>query len=889
VACSPAFNTLKVRIETQPFSTLRSTVSAKPIAPGAEASSAAANRPKNRTGTLVMLQRLNAGVWAFNALLVVGALFCASTLGSATTPILPTPLGLPWYLMIGVAAAAEMCLFSVRYRNDAQTFTLGEVSYALGAVFYPPKQFLAAAAIGLTLVFLARRAPATRMVFNVGATTLAACVVIATTRALAGSHAHTNSLSLWFGIILGAAIACPVQAILVGLVRTIAERRFAALTEAPRVIFFSELNSIAVAAMGVLIAIVLSVAPAVAIIGLVPLGLLYIAFSQLVQEHTRRANVEFLYETAQGIHNTPDIEQALTNLLDRSLKSFHADFGAIVLRRPDSSQWVSFCVGQTSGGLTKLDAEPRWIPKLGQAVALDRKSASHGPSQLLDQLQANQLFVSTLMVDDEVYGLLIVADSGNNEGAFGEDDRRLFELLAKQVAIGVENSQLERSLGVLSRLEEELRYQANHDALTGLANRTMLNQVLKQSTEHDRAVLLIDLDDFKIINDSLGHAAGDEVLIEVAKRLRRAVREDDLVARLGGDEFAVVLGSGASPQRAIEAAERISTCMAPSLEVFGRKVHIHASVGVAAAVAGVAVEELLRSADVAMYQAKNAGKGQHKLFESGMDDSARDRLQIITGLELAVTNAELVIEYQPIVDLRTQGTVAVEALLRWNHPELGRLGPDRFIPFAEESGAIAAIGAWTLEQSCRDIAPLSNTQGEPLELHVNVSPQQIAATDFVATVTSILARSAMDPRRLVLEITEKTALADSSSVITNVHALRVLNIQLALDDFGTGYSSLAAAHSFPLDIIKIDQLFVKAITAKSEATLVRAIIAMADSLELSPVAEGIETQDQLDKLVQFGCAFGQGYLFSKAVPLDVLKAWHHVSSADKAHVIARSA
>ena len=820
-----------------------------------------------------MFGRKNTGVWAFNALLLLGAVFIASKLGSSTTPVLPTPLGLPWYLMIGIAAGAELCLFSVRHRNDAQTFTLGEISYALGAAFYPPRQFLAATAIGLTLVFLGRRAPVTRLLFNVGATSIAASVVIATTRALAGSNAQTTSLRLWFGIILGSAVASAVQAVLVGMVRSIAEKRWAALTEAPRVIFISELNSIAVAAMGVLIAIVLSVAPGVAIVGVVPLGLLYLAFSQIVLEHTRRTNVEFLYETAQSIHNTPDIEQALTNLLDRSLTSFQADFGAVSLRRADSGQWMSFCVGQTVGGITKLGSQPRWIPEPGDALVCHRNDANPKELQLLDQLVANHALIYTLTVNSEVSGLLIVADQGESESPFTEDNRRLFELLGKQVAIGVENSQLERSLGVLSRLEEKLRHQANHDALTGLANRAMLNDVLKQATGKDRAVLLIDLDDFKIINDSLGHKAGDDVLVEVANRLRLAVREGDLVARLGGDEFAIVLSSNASSQRALEVAERVSINMAPSMEISSRLVHIHASVGVAAAAAGVPMEELLRSADVAMYQSKNAGKGQHKLFEPGMDDSARERLQIITGLERAVARNELVIEYQPIMILRSHTTVGVEALIRWNHPELGRLGPDRFVPFAEESGAIVSIGSWTLEQACNDISPMTNTRGEPLELHVNVSPQQIAAVDFVDAVMAILVRSSMDPRRLVLEITERTALADSNSVIANVHALRAHGIQLALDDFGTGYSSLAAAHSFPLDIIKIDQLFVKAINAQSDATLVRAIIAMAYSLELAPVAEGIETKEQLEKLVELGCVFGQGYFFSQALPLATLKTW----------------
>ncbi len=815
----------------------------------------------------------NAGVWAFNALLVVGAVLFASVLSKSTSSLLPTPLGIPWWAIIGVSAAAELCLFSVRYRNDSQTFTLAEISYALGVLFYPPKQFLIASAIGLTIVFLARQAPATRTVFNVAATTVASCLVIAITRAVAGSDIRTNSLRLWFGFILGAAVACPAQAALVGIVRSIAEKRISALTEAPRVIFFSELNSIAVASIGVMMAIVLIVAPAVTVVGLVPLALLYVAFSGLVREHTRRTTVEFLYETAQSIHNTPDIEQAITNLLDRSLQSFHADFAAVLLPRPDSSQWMNFCVGQTTGGVTNLDAEPHWVPKPRRAVVLARTTANEHEIKLLDQLRANHALVATLTVNNDAHGLLVIADHGDNVAPFTRQDRRLFELLANQVAIGVENSHLERSLGVLTRLEEEVRYQVNHDSLTGLANRVMLESYLHETSSDDRAILLIDLDDFKVVNDSLGHAAGDQVLVEVANRLRSAMRADDLVARLGGDEFAIVLGMGATPERAVDAAERISASMSPSMTISGRQVHIHASVGVAVATAGIALEEMLRSADVAMYQAKKAGKGLHKVFEPGMDESARQRLQIITGLEHAAGQNELVLEYQPIVHLPTRSTVAVEALLRWDHPELGRLGPDRFISFAEESGAITAIGNWALEQACRDIASMVNELDEPLELHVNVSPQQIAASDYVETVSKILGRAGFASNRLILEITEKTALVDSASVIENVRNLRATGVQLALDDFGTGYSSLAAAHSFPLDLIKIDQLFVRAITAQSEASLVRAILAMADSLALAAVAEGVETRDQLDKLVQLGCPFGQGYLFSRALPIEEFTKW----------------
>jgi diguanylate cyclase len=820
-----------------------------------------------------------AGVWVFIALLALGALLFASLLSTSRTSILPTPLGLPWYVMIALSAFGEMCLFSVRYRNDAQTFTLGEISYVLGAVFFRPREFLVASLIGLSLVFFARKARMTHLVFNVSTNIIGSCIVITAARLFGGSNSQTDSARLWFGVILGAALACPVQALLVGLVRSVAEGRLSALTDAPRVILFSELNSVAIASMGVLTGIVLSVAPGVAIIAAVPLALLFVAFSQLVREHTQRTNVEFLYETAQSIHNTADIELALTGLLRRAMTSFYSDFGAVWLPRPDSNQWVSFCVGETSSGLHSLDERPQWIPAPGVALVCDRRRAEPSQLQLLDQLGANRAMVCTLKIDDDAFGLLLFVANSDSKSVFSESDRRLFELLANQVAIGVENSQLERSLGVLTRLEEEMRHQATHDSLTGLANRSKLSATLEAviaaSTETHRGVLLIDLDDFKTVNDSLGHAAGDEVLIEVSRRLLAAVRENDLVARLGGDEFAIVLGTGASKERAIEVAERISLAMTPPITVAGRQLHMHASVGVATATTGVRLEELLRTADVAMYEAKNAGKGQHKIFESGMDDSARERLQIATGLKSAAANEELVIQYQPIVNLRLRNTVAVEALLRWNHPGLGWLGPDRFIPLAEETNSIIALGAWTLEKACFDIAPLTNEHGHPLELHVNVSPQQIAALDFVETVINILTKSGMEPNRLVLEITEKTALADSASVLANVNMLRTHSVQFALDDFGTGYSSLAAAHSFPLDSIKIDQLFVRTITAESDASLVRAILAMADSLGLKPVAEGIETTEQLEQLISFGADFGQGYLFSKPLPVEALPTWLH--------------
>ncbi len=813
----------------------------------------------------------NPRIWAFNALLAVGAFFLALALRRFDQSLLPTPYGAHWLFMVPVVVLAELCMFSIRYRNDGQTFSLGEVSYVFGTAYFAPSTYLFATVIGLSLAFTVRRYSLVRAAFNVAATTIDAAVVIVITRALTNGQQSGTSLRLWLSILFGCSVASVVKTVLVATVRSIGERRWL-LRDTPTVAAFTQLNGLAVASMGVLMAIAVNVTPTLAFIAFIPLALLYVFCRQFVKEYTLRTNVEFLYETAQSVHNTADVQEALTGLLKRASDSFHAEFAAVILRRPDGNQWTSITIGQTSGGCTELNNTPRWIPDSKSAITINRRNTDHPAMLLMNQIGARAMMVAGLHVDDQLHGIIVVADHSGDVGEFTVLDCRLFELLANQVAIGLENSQLERSLGVLTRLEEELRHQANHDSLTGLANRSLLTAVLKESNSKDRAVVLIDLDDFKTINDSLGHGAGDEVLIEVAARLRSAVRDGDVVARLGGDEFAIVL-NGRDRTRAVEAAERITEAIRPPMNVLGRQVEVHASIGIATAMSGVGLDELLRSADVAMYQAKNAGKGRYMHFESGMDEAARERLQIITGLRVATKTNHISVEYQPIVALQRLETVAVEALLRWRHPELGALGPDRFIPLAEESGAIVALGAWVLAKSCREIGPMRSASGVPLELHVNVSPQQLNDVGFVDLVMNALHDGDMDAHRLILEITEKTALTDNDAVMANVELLRSNGVQLALDDFGTGYSSLAAAHDFPLDLIKIDQLFVRAITAGSEASLVRAILAMADSLGLAPVAEGIETEEQLQKLIQFGCPLGQGYLFSKALTLEKFVAW----------------
>ena len=816
-----------------------------------------------------------APIWAFNALLIAAATAAAVRVSARPESLLPAPYGAPWWVLIPIAALAELCMFSVRYRVDAQTFSFGEITLVLGLAFMRAPEFLIAQMLGLFITYAIRGSKPVRTTFNLASTAFTSSIAVMITRALAGSDRSSRSSALWIAILVSAAATAPIQSVLVALVRSIAERRWL-LRDAPRMALFTELNAVAVAAMGVLVAIVLGAVPLLSAVATVPLLLIYVFSRLLVKEYTLRTNVEFLYETAQAIHRTPDAERALENLLDRARTSFRAEYAAVLVRRPDSNTWLRFTIGSTAefdGAAVEVDEAPAWIPAGHEAVLIHQNRHSSSDSKaLLEQIGALNAMVAALRNETELIGLFIVADRSGGVIGFNEQDRRLFSLLASQVAIGLENSQLERSLGALTRMEEELRHQATHDALTGLANRTLLSSVLERPDHDERAVLLIDLDDFKTINDSLGHAAGDQVLVMVADRLRSAVREEDLVARLGGDEFAIVLGVSSTGRSARETAERVSEAISPPMRVAGRDVEVRCSIGIASAAHGVPIEELVRNADVAMYAAKHGGKGRHMVFESGMDDSARERLQIISGLRSAMSLGQLSVAYQPIVELASSSVVAVEALLRWEHAELGPLGPDRFIPLAEESGLIIAIGHWTLHRACSEVAAALSPSGSPLELHVNVSPRQIADPEFALLVEQVTTATGLHPSRLVLEITERTALATSELLFTNVRALRALGVRLALDDFGTGYSSVAAAHGFPLDLIKIDQLFVRALDPSSDSSLVRAILAMAESLSLMSVAEGIETLEQMNVLMQLGCPYGQGYLFARPSPIGELTA-----------------
>jgi diguanylate cyclase (GGDEF)-like protein len=428
---------------------------------------------------------------------------------------------------------------------------------------------------------------------------------------------------------------------------------------------------------------------------------------------------------------------------------------------------------------------------------------------------------------------------------------------------------LRATLGQREALQLQLTFQALHDPLTGLANRRLFTERLTEALAARRnpAVMFADVDDFKTINDTLGHEGGDEVLLAIADRMGGSIRPTDTAARLGGDEFAVLLLDCPTPEGISRVADRIVSSMEIPVLVQGRTAHLSLSIGMALAQGGrLDVTEILRNADIAMYLAKEQGKGRHQLYQSAMGTKMTDRGRAREDLAAAIARGEIEPHYQPIVDLRTGDIRGVEALARWRHRERGILMPADFIPLAEATGLILPLGVAMLNRALAEVVRLPDGAGGPLSVHVNLSVYQLRAPGFVDVVRGALTSSRLDPSRLVLEITESSLLGDSeTSVLTD---LKALGVRLAIDDFGTGYSPLGYLRQLPIDMIKIDRAFVSPLGVdRRDAEIVRFVIQLAKSLDLEVVAEGIEEEAQLVRLVGLACETGQGFLFSRAVPL----------------------
>jgi diguanylate cyclase (GGDEF)-like protein len=815
-------------------------------------------------------------VWWLNLLLVASAATLFFTLVQGLQPLAEPHLD--WWMLAPAFLAAERCVVHLHFRRSSHSFSLGDIPLVFGLIFAGSDDLMAGALIGTGLTLLLdRRLPPIKLVFNLAQFALAACVGLLIVHTIVPSPEHVGP-HVWAATFVATQAGGVLTVLLIGLAISLSEGlvQVRTLRHMLGMDFVVSATNTSLALAG---AIVISAdARAIPLLA-VPAITVFLAYRAYLTERQRHERLEFLYEATRTLARSPEIVQALEGLLARSLDAFRAELAEIVLFSSDGSPPLRTTLGPGDHREVMEPVADEIANELRALVDGDRPSVhlerpftSEPLRRYLDGRLVTDAMLAMLPGENRVIGTMMLANRFGVIRSFSDEDLKLFETLANNASVALQYDRLEQAVHQLRELQEQLHHQAFHDPLTDLANRSLFINRVKEALAPESAevaVLFIDLDDFKTVNDSFGHAAGDELLVAVANRLRESVRPADTIARLGGDEFAVMVHETDQPHDdGVLVSERIMRAFQEPVEAASETISVHLSIGIATTHDSRRADELIRNADLAMYRAKEAGKGRFESFDLAMRDAVLKRHGLKEELQRAVERGEVLVEYQPIADLVTGDVVAAEALVRWNHPGRGRLLPSEFVPLAEETGLIVAVGQFVLEQACMKVRAWqqSDPDGTP-SVHVNLSAIELRDPELTETVGAVLASAGIDPTFLVLEITE-SQITDADASLTALQELRSMGVRLALDDFGTGYSSLSYLRTLPLDIIKIAKPFVEDMTrGRQESSFVRMIIDLAHALELQVVAEGIESEEELLALRELGCELGQGFYLAR--PLDL--------------------
>jgi diguanylate cyclase (GGDEF)-like protein len=818
-------------------------------------------------------------VWVFNGVLALAcaAVWAVEVNGVNAPAFGQTPI-LAWYWLALAFYLAEVLVVHLQFRKQAHTLSLTEIGLTLGLMLGAPSSLLIGQLAGTLVALVVNRRRSqlrqlAKFAFNVAELPLCSGIALLVFRALA--DAGDSAPRLWVLVLVACAVAHIVGMLLVSTVIAIAEERFQA-PQLGRTIVTSTFGALATASLGLAVVTLLDVRPLAVLLLVVPVLACVAAFRGYMEQREQREHVEFLYESMRATQGAPEFGLAVGQLLVAARRLLRAEYAEILLLPLSDEEGPLRSVSGAEGELL-MHPEERFasedaaafaeVTSAGSGLLLTQRRASFTFDSFLRSRGLEDAIVAPLRGEDRTFGLLVVGERLGDVSTFTETDVELLGTFAGHASILLENGRLEHSLAQVTELKEQLRHQAYHDALTGLPNRPHLLEAVQHELEHgsgSTAVLYLDLDRFKAVNDTWGHRAGGELRAAFARRLEDAVRGHALAARLGGDEFAVLVRD-ADADAAVAAARRMLDEVDGTYELGCGDVACHVSVGIAVGAGGITSgEDLIRNADIAMYSVKRSERA-YTLYEADLHETLRAQRQLGLDLEAAIERREILVHFQPVVRLDDEQIEGFEVLARWPHPTRGLLNAADFLPAAEEAGLTVELGRLVLQQALE----AARRWPDRLTIWLNVTAAELANERLVDTLAEALKGYAIEPSRLVIEVTESGVIQGSDGALVAMQRLRELGVSLTIDDFGTGYSSLSRLAEFPIESVKIPKPFVDRLVGEDvDEAFVDAILRLGDSLGLAAVAEGIEQPAQAARLRQMGCRYGQGYLFGRPAPAE---------------------
>ena len=815
-------------------------------------------------------------VWAFNGVLALTcSLVWAYAVGNFGYPDFVHGPYLSWWALAFAFYFAEVVVVHLQFRKQAHTLSLTEIGLTLGLLLGAPAALLIGQLAGTLVALVVNRWKSQRqlirLAFNLAELPLCSGIALVIFRSLAVPG--DSAPHLWVLVLFACAVAHVLGILLVSAVIAIAEERFHA-PQLLRTLLTSTVGALATASLGLAVVQLLQDRPLAVVLLVVPVLACVAAFRGYMEQREQREHVEFLYESMRATQGAPEFGLAVGQLLVAARRLLRAEYAEILLLPASDEEGPLRSVSGAEGELlmhpedrfaSEDAAAFREIASTGAAALLTRRRSVRAFDEFLRSRRLEDAIVGPLRGENRTFGLLIVGERVGDVSTFGDADVELFETFAGHASILLENGRLEHSLAQVTQLKEQLRHQAYHDSLTGLPNRVNLLEAVEHELARgagSTAVLYLDLDRFKMVNDTWGHSAGDELLSEFARRLESATSTQDLAARIGGDEFAVLVRD-ADSEAAVAAARRMLEALDGTYALGCGDVACHLSVGIAVGTtAATSAEDLLRNADIAMYSVKRSERA-YTLYEAELHEKLRAQRQLGLDLEAALERREILVHYQPVVRLSDGEIEGFEVLARWPHPTRGLLTAGDFLPVAEETGMTVELGRHVLQQALE----AARRWPANLSIWLNVSPAELANERLVDTLAEALKGYVVDPSRIVIEVTESGVIQGSDAALVTMRRLRELGVSLTIDDFGTGYSSLSRLAEFPIESLKIPKPFVdKLVGPEADEGFVDAILRLCDSLGLAAVGEGIEHPAQAERLRELGCRFGQGYLFGRPAP-----------------------